>query len=58
MFCMQISFCLTSVCKSGGGIGWFFLRRGGALFPHGKSAPPEEEPIGEITPRDKTVPNP
>ncbi len=27
MFCMQISFCLTSVYKSGGGIGWFFLRR-------------------------------
>ena len=44
MFCMQISFCLTSVCKSGVGIGWFFLWRG--------------KPIGEITPGDKTAPNP
>ena len=57
MFCMQISFCLTSVCKSGGGIGWFFLRRG--TFPAWEKCPPAGgKPIGEITPRDKTVPNP
>lgn len=56
MFCMQISFCLTSVCKSGGGIGWFFLRRG--TFPAWGKCPAGGKPIGEITPGDKTAPNP
>ena len=56
MFCMQISFCLTSVCKAGGGIGWVFLRRG--TFPAWGKCPAGGKPIGEITPGDKTVPSP
>ena len=56
MFCMQISFCLTSVCKSGGGIGWSF---GGYLsFAEERKVPAGGNPIGEITPGDKTVPTP